>query len=85
MIADLNRGAALNKKFVQEWWKRSGKDSPESAISIMAGATMVECINIAFWIAEVENYPDWLKTKVDCLIKFYGYKEIVNKSEGCPW
>lgn len=85
MKVDLNHGAAANKKFVQDWWKNKGKDDPEFAIGIAACATNVQCINIAFWIAEVENYPEWLKKSVDSLIKFYGYTEIVNKEEGCPW
>lgn len=85
MRVDLNYGAALNKKIVQEWWQRSGKDDPNTAISIMANATNVQCINIAFWIAEVENYPDWLKKTVDTLIEFYGYTEVINKAQGCPW
>lgn len=82
---DLNYGATINKKLVQDWWKHKGKDDPRSAVAIMANATNVQCINIAFWIAEIENYPEWLKKSVDNLIKFYGYTEIINKPEGCPW
>lgn len=85
MIVDLNYGATVNKKFIQDWWRQRGKDDPDSAIGIMANATTVQCINVAFWIGEIEDYPDWLKKSVDSLIKFYGYTEIINKPEGCPW
>lgn len=85
MRVDLDYGAKMNKKFVQDWWKSKGKNDPDIAVSIMAIALNVQCINVAFWIAEVEDYPDWLKKSVDSLIKFYGYTKIINKPKECPW
>ena len=85
MIADLTYGADKNKELVQRWWKDKGKRDPVSAVSIMANSTTVPCINIAYWIAEVEGYPEWLKKSVDSLMEFYRYSEVINKPEGCPW
>lgn len=85
MVVDLNYGAKVNKKFIQDWWKDRGKDDPSSAVGIMACATGVQCINVAYWIAEIEGWPEFLKKSVDSLVKFYGYTEIINKPEGCPW
>lgn len=85
MRADINYGATANKRFVQEWWINGGKIYTVSALGIMANATNVPCIIIAFWIGEIEGYPDWLKKSINTLIDFYGYTEIINKPEGCPW
>ena len=85
MVVDLSFGAKENKKFVQDWWVTKGRADPASAVAVMANATGVQCINIAFWIAEVEGYPRWLKQKVAVLVQFYGYSSIVYEPENCPW
>jgi hypothetical protein len=45
----------------------------------------VPCIVVLYWCGEVSGWPDYLKKSLDVQIKFYGYKEILNKPEGCPW
>lgn len=85
MKIDLNYGVALNKSFVQDWWKEQGKGDPSYAISALSNATMVPCVVIAFWIGELEGWPEDIKKLADMLIKFYGYTQILNKPSGCPW
>ena len=85
MKADILFGALANKEFVLNWWKRKDAKEREYGIGILANATTVPCINIVYWIAELEGWPDYLKDNADSLSKFYGYTHIANKPEGCPW
>lgn len=85
MRVDLEFGALVNKPVVNRWWHTRGHLKPDDAVATMANATTVPCIIVAYWLGEITGYPDWLKKTVDSLVKFYGYTEIKNKPEGCPW
>ena len=85
MNADIDYGAVVNKKYVQDWWIRNGKMDLNEAVSIMANATMVPCINVAYWLAEADGWSQHGKNRVDSISKFYGYEEILNIPENCPW
>lgn len=83
MIEDCNK-YTLNKEFVQKWYRDHGNNEPAKVVSVMATATMVPCIVVAYWIGEITDWPEEIIVSIQSLIKFYGYTEIKNKPEGSP-
>jgi len=84
MIADLGRYSEQVKTNVQQIFLARKQFEKEKILDI-SDAFKVPCIIIAYWCGEVSGYPDYLKKSVDSLMKFYGYAEVKNKPEGCPW
>ncbi len=86
MTVDLEYCGRVNKAYVFKWWKDHEGTDRSFAISILAGITTIPCITIAYWLGEANGWESAdLKDSVDTLIAFYGYNNIVNKPEGCPW
>ncbi len=83
MVIDLNK-YTVNKAFVIQWYKDNGKDA-EATISIMACSIMVPCLVLAFYLAEEIGFTEELIRKIDILIKFYGYKKILNQQSDSPY
>ena len=84
MIEDLSRFSKELKENVQRLFLSKSQEDREKILSI-ADPYKVPCIIIAYWCGEAAGWPDYLKKSVDSLVKFYGYTEIKNKPEGCPW
>lgn len=74
----------VNKHFIQEWFKNKGNYNVNYTISMMASATSVPCIVIAFWLGEITNWCPSSVAAIKRLKDFYGYTEIKNKPEGSP-
>lgn len=83
MIVDINK-YIINKKFIQEWFLENGEEMGLS-VSIMANSTMVPCVVCAFWIGEAAGWPTEMKSKIERLVKFYGYTEIIGVPDTCPY
>lgn len=83
MIIDLNQ-AKVNKDVVLKWYTTKGYLDPKSAVAIAADMTQVPCITIAFWLAELLNFPEWLCKKIVVLYRFYKYTGLVNLPENVP-
>jgi len=73
-----------SKKIAQDWYRREGCKNPKDAISAISLLTGVPCIVSAYWIGEVDNWPEHVIKSMKGLIKFYGYTEIVNPTVGAP-
>jgi hypothetical protein len=82
MIIDLNK-YLINKEIIQRWYLDKGGD-PRKLISVLASATMVPCIVIAYYIGEIDGWSPEIRHSIDSLTKFYGYTEILNKPANCP-
>jgi len=84
MIEDLGRFNKTVKEYIQSLFLARDEEGRKKILDI-SDANKVPCIIVAYWCGEVSGYPDYLKKSVDSLMKFYDYKEIKGKSEGCPW
>lgn len=84
MTEDLNRFSKDVKASVQRLFLAKDQEGREKILAI-ADPYKVPCIIIAFWCGEVSEYPEYLQKSVESLTKYYGYTEIKNKPEGCPW
>jgi len=84
MREDLARYDKDLKKTVQKTFLRRNEKDRRRILDI-ADPFKVPCIVIVYWCGEVSGWPDYLKKSLDVLVEFYGYKEIANKPEGCPW
>lgn len=84
MIEDLGRFSNDVKLSVQKVFL-SRDDEGKKKILDIADPYKVPCVIIVFWCGEISGWPDYLKKSLDSLTKFYGYAEIRNKPEGCPW
>lgn len=85
MKIDLDEYSSEHKLYAFKWYKEKEFIDPCLAVSPIAVMSSVPCIVIAYWLGEMLQYPDALKTKVDMLMKFYDCKEILNKPLDCPW
>jgi hypothetical protein len=83
MTEDCNK-YLLNKEFIQKWYREHGNNDPRKVVSVMATATMVPCIVVAYWIGEITGWPQEIHDAIDSLTKFYGYTEVKNKPENYP-
>lgn len=73
-----------NKDFVIGWFNTKGGKDIGRTVSIMASATHVPCIVIAYWLGEHTNWhPDSI-ISIKSLTDFYGYTDIQNKPPGAP-
>lgn len=72
------------KKFVIGWFNTKGGKNIERTISMMAVATFIPCIVIAYWIGEETNWDPQAVESIKRLTDFYGYKEIKGKPPGSP-
>lgn len=84
MIVDLSKFAPSLRLSVQAIFLSREEEGRKRILDI-SDALSVPCIVIAFWCGEVSDWAPHLKHSVDVLMAFYGYKEIQNKPEGCPW
>lgn len=75
---------SANKKFVIDWFHSKGGKDIGRTISVMASATMVPCIVIAYWLGEETNWDKIAIERIQGLIDFYGYTQIDNKPKGSP-
>lgn len=83
MTIDLETYSA-NKKFVIDWFNTKGGKDIKRTIGMMATATFVPCIVIAYWLGEETNWhPDTISS-IKSLVDFYGYTNIQNKPLGAP-
>lgn len=82
MKIDLN-DFIVNKEFIQKTVLEK-KEDLEQKISILSLTTYVPIIVVVFYVAEALNWPEKLLNKIDNLIKFYDYEEILNIPETCP-
>lgn len=83
MIIDVNK-YSINEKVVKEWYLENGDNKPGIAISIMANATMVPCIVVAYWIGDVSGWPPEVIKSIHALMKFYGYTQVLNIPANSP-
>lgn len=74
-----------SKHTVINWYEtKSGKDI-RTTVAMMAGATFVPCIVIAYWLGDYTEWKDPTAEKmIKSLIDFYGYTKIDGKPEGSP-
>lgn len=73
-----------NKNFVLGWFATKGGKDIKRTISMMAQATNVPCIVIAYWLGEL---TDWHPDTVAAIVRlkgFYGYTTIKNAPIGAP-
>jgi hypothetical protein len=84
MRLDLNK-YVVNKAFIQEQWRKSPNRDIGQVISMVATSTHCPCVVLAFYLAEGIGYTPELTKIIGDLIKFYGYTEILNQSEGSPF
>jgi hypothetical protein len=84
MHEDLAKYNREVKAIVQSLFLNRDQVEKEQILDI-SDSFKVPCIVIAYWCGEVSGWPDYLKTSVDMLMKFYKYDEVKNKPEGCPW
>lgn len=82
MRIDLDK-YSINKEFIQRWYLESGEPTGY-AVAMMAQATLVPCIVVAYYIGEVSGWTPELLRHIEVLKTFYGYTEIVNKPAGAP-
>lgn len=76
----------INRKPIQTWYLNN-KDNVKSAAeaaSLMATASHTPVIVCCFYIGEVDGWSESILKSIEDLTQFYGYKEILNKSEGYP-
>lgn len=83
MRIDLETYSA-RREYIHSMYESKYKGDTNRAIGSLAAITMVPCIVIAFYLAEIEGFtPDLIKS-INSLIDFYGYSEIQNKPENSP-
>lgn len=83
MNVDISRYEA-SKPTVLNYFNGPGNKDVKRTVSIMAAATSVPCIVIAYWLGPETNWhPDVLRS-IKSLTDFYGYTEIKGKPEGSP-
>lgn len=73
-----------SKSFVLDFYYGKGRKEVNYTVSMGAIIYMVPCIVIAYWLGEELGWPPEVVGKIDRLIKFYDYKEILNKPPGAP-
>lgn len=84
MTEDLAR-YQVQKPHAQRWFLEKGDGDIDKAISILATMTSCPCIVVTYWLGEVTGWPIQVKEAIDRLTNFYGYTDILNKPEGCPY
>jgi len=84
MIEDLSRFSKAAKDSVQKNFLRRDLDGRKRILDI-ADLEKVPCIVVLYFCGEVSGYPDYLKSSLDNIVKYYNYTEVRNKPEGCPW
>lgn len=84
MKIDLNR-YSVNRPFIQKWYRDSDNKDISNAVSILSPATHTPCIAMCFFLAEQEGFSPEMVFLIDTLIRFYGYKQILNQPEGSPY
>lgn len=72
------------KKPTIDWFYSQGKENVDYTVSVLSSATMVPCLVLCVWLGEEVGFDDSLIDKINGLIKFYGYTEILNTSENFP-
>ena len=85
MREDLSRYSEDYKNSVVNLIKMKSLKEIVYAISSLADVNKVPCIVLCYWFGEATGWPDEIKDKHDFLKTWYGYTEILNKPEGCPW
>lgn len=74
-----------HKTYSIRWYQEKQVENLSLAVSLIANMSSVPCIIVAYWLGELLDYPESLKTTVDRLMKFYAYTEILGKPVNCPW
>lgn len=83
MTVDIEK-YSVNRAYIKSMYESRFKDDPNRAIGYLASMTMVPCIVVCFYLAEVDGFtPFWIE-QINEFIDFYGYTSIENKPENCP-
>jgi hypothetical protein len=83
MHIDISKYEA-SKHVVINWYEHKGGKDIKRTISMMAQATFVPCIVIAYWLGAHTNWhPDCIAA-IKRLTDFYGYTSITGKPDGSP-
>lgn len=73
-----------NRNFVLGWFNTKGGKDINRTISMMAQATGVPCIVIAYWLGPETNWDQKVIDSIVRLKDFYGYSDIQGKPPGAP-
>jgi hypothetical protein len=84
MRIDLNH-FSVHRKPVQDWYRNNTHIEMKDAVSMWAYGTQCPCICIAFYLCEEFGYTEEMVKKINTLIKFYDYRQILGQKEGSPF
>lgn len=83
MKVDITKYEA-NKAAIQRWYRSKGQGNLVDFIPMVSCSTMVPCIVVAFYLAEIIGFTPDMISYIQSLIAFYGYTQIVGKPDNCP-
>ena len=75
----------LTKKSVQDWYIKNKKSYGAISVSIAAVSFSCPCIVVDYWFGEADGWTDELKAHITMLKRSYGYTQVLNVPEGCPF
>lgn len=70
-----------NVGFIRHYFSENQTESKELYIGLLATATSVPCIVIAYYIGEMYGFTPELSESIAVITKFYGYEPLEKETE----